>query len=376
MNDYPRHLPQRRIASLAPLFLSACTGAVPGAAAAPQVPDPVILSGLIVVGPEGPSSEPMDLALADGLITEIVPTGSRDWGESERIELNAHWATPAFVDSHVHLTYLSVASEMADGGVAAAVDLAAPQTSLQADFNVLDMVQSGPMITPIGGYPTQSWGSNGYGLECADSDAVEAAIRQLASEGAGVVKLPIGLGVELSDDQLTRAVAIADELGLPTVSHATSEAGAARAAAAGVDALAHMPTEALSDKTIQMWSTEAVIPTLRAFGGSSTTLENLRRLHEAGTTVLYGTDMGNLRTPGIVEVELLAMVSAGMSPLEVIGAGTWEPAEWWGLEPLGLLEAGRQASLIITDVNPIEEISALSQPTQVWIDGVRREGSR
>ena len=334
---------------------------------------PVVLTGLTVIGPDGAASEPMDLAMADGRISEIVPTGTQGWESTEQVDLNGHWAVPAFIDSHVHLAYLEVASEMADGGVAAAVDLAAPVSFFSTDTDAVDMIRSGPMITPVGGYPTQSWGSDGYGLECADADAVEAGIRTLAGLDAGVVKVPIGQGTELSDAQLERAVATASELGLPIVSHATTEEGAARAAAAGVGALAHTPTVSLSDDTVLAWSGGAVISTLRAFGGSSDTIQNLGRLHQAGSTVLYGTDMGNLQTPGIVEAELLAMQQAGMSPLQIIGSGTWVPAAWWGLGDLGTLESGKQASLLIVATNPLEDVGTLATPTQVWIDGSRRD---
>ena len=198
-------------------------------------------------------------------------------------------------------------------------------------------------------------------------------IGHLASLGAGVIKVPIGQGVELTDAQLTQAVESAAELGLPIVSHALSDEDTARAAAWGIHALAHTPTSSLSEATILAWSKGAVITTLRAFGGSATTLENLRQFHEAGATILYGTDMGNLRTPGIVESELQAMAQAGMTPLQIIAAGTWTPATWWGLETLGTLEVGNQASLLIVPNNPLDDASILASPSQVWIDGARRD---
>ena len=46
-----------------------------------------------------------------------------------------------------------------------------------------------------------------------------------------------------------------------------------------MDVLAHCPTSYLSDQTIELWSSRTIIPTLHAFGGSSTAVDNLRRFH-------------------------------------------------------------------------------------------------
>ena len=129
MDLHPARFYRRSAGLLALLTGSDCANAQPETASSSQHSASTVLSGLIVMGPEGVSSQPMDIALEDGLITGVVPTGSTDWGDVERVELAGHWATPAFIDSHVHLTYLAVSSEMADGGIAAAVDLAAPQTA-------------------------------------------------------------------------------------------------------------------------------------------------------------------------------------------------------------------------------------------------------
>ena len=57
----------------------------------------------------------------------------------------------------------------------------------------------------------------------------------------------------------------------------------------------------------------AVVSTLAAFGGSPAAVDNLRRLHAAGATVLYGTDLGNTR-------------DAGPSAEEPTPARYWNPA--------------------------------------------------
>jgi imidazolonepropionase-like amidohydrolase len=82
------------------------------------------------------------------------------------------------------------------------------------------------------------------------------------------------------------------------VAHALSDAAARRAADAGVDVLGHTPVEPLAESTIQAWRGRTVISTLAAFGGTPAAVTNLRRLRDAGVTVLYGTDLGTCAMRG------------------------------------------------------------------------------
>lgn len=311
-----------------------------------------------------------DVRVEDGTITaigELTPIA----GEKV-IDATGKWISAAFIDSHVHLLYLPEASEMAAGGVAAVVDLAAPTEIFTTSLAPLRLVAAGPMITAVQGYPTQSWGAGGYGRECADAAAAVAAVKQLHALGAGVIKLPITDGPQLDDAALAAAAAQAHELGLTVVSHALSDDQARRAAAAGVDVLAHTPTEALSVKTVQAWSGRTVISTLRAFGGSPTTLANLTALRAAGVTVLYGTDFGNTTTPGIDGGELMLLQAAGLTPQEIVTAGTSAPASRWpGLgAPLGAVAVGKDASVLLLAADPLVDPLTLASPTLVLIRGV------
>ena len=59
---------------------------------------------------------------------------------------------PTIVDSHVHLAFYQVADQLAEHGVRAAVDLAAPERALGKKYPLI-VIQSGPMLTRPGGYP-------------------------------------------------------------------------------------------------------------------------------------------------------------------------------------------------------------------------------
>jgi imidazolonepropionase-like amidohydrolase len=136
------------------------------------------------------------------------------------------------------------------------------------------------------------------------------------------------------------------------------------------DALAHTPTEALSDETIAVWSDRSVISTLAAFDKLSEPIRNVRRLRKAGATVLYATDMGYTISPGINPVELELLAKAGLSNQDIVEAGTTIPAKYWDFgNGLGSLSIGGAASFFILGQNPITDPANLSRLIAVYIDG-------
>jgi imidazolonepropionase-like amidohydrolase len=311
---------------------------------------------------------PADVEVADG---KIVAVGAVS-GDAFRVDVTGRWIVPAAIDSHVHLAYLPMVEEMADGGIAGAVDLAAPTSFLASDHGPVQVVAAGPMVTAVSGYPTQGWGRDGYGWEVATPAEAEAAVDALYAAGARVVKIPFDSGPSLADDTLAAAIGRAHALGMPVAAHALGDDDAARAAAAGADVLAHTPVEALSEGTITAWSGRAVVGTLGAFGGASTTRANLVALATAGATVLYGTDFGNTRTPGIDGREIGLMVEAGLSSDAILAAATSSPATYWHLDDLGAVAPGKAASLLVLARDPLVDPTVLAEPERVWIAGVER----
>ena len=309
----------------------------------------------------------VDVRIEDGRIRAV---GQVSHDGATVIDHSGRFLVPAFVDSHVHLAYLPAAPEMADGGVAAYVDWASPIEWLDRRPADLQGTASGPMITAEGGYPTQSWGRDGYGAECADVPSCVARVDAHLDAGAKVIKVPLAPGPRLSEEVLRAVVERAHARDALVGAHAFSDADAALAAAVGVDVLVHTPTGRLEDTTVAAWSGRWVISTLDAFGASDTTIDNLRRLREAGATVLYGTDFGNSRQAGIQAAEIAALERAGFDGAAILDAGTTAPASRFGFE-LGI-RPNSPASLLVLDADPRREPATLAQPREVWIAGQRR----
>tara|TARA_R110002167_G_scaffold167170_8_gene364330 strand:- start:281 stop:1624 length:1344 start_codon:yes stop_codon:yes gene_type:complete len=98
----------------------------------------------------------------------------------------------------------------------------------------------------------------------------------------------------------------------------------------------------------------------------------LKKLHKNGHGILLGSDAPQIfNVPGFsIHHEMEGMLNAGLSPLEVIRAGTLNSAIYFNREgSLGEIKEGFDADLIMVDANPLENIKALQQ-----ISGVMRQG--
>ena len=315
----------------------------------------------VVRGGVGPDGAVVEFGVVDG---RIVPSSEIASG-STVVELGGRVVVPAFIDSHAHLSYYDVAADLPRGGIAAAVDFAAPLRSFEVTYPI-PVRRAGPMLTSIGGYPTQSWGADGYGLELASVEEAPGAVDRLLAAGATFIKAPLLGTLGLSDEMLEAVVTRAHERGVRVAVHATSAVDAARAIQSDIDILAHTPTEALPEETLTAFGERCLVSTLAAFGGTAAQ-ENFRMLRARGALVLYGTDLGNTRVPGIQPNELQGLIGAGLSGAEIVRAGTSDPAEFWGFEELGTLDAGKRASFLVLDEDPTLNPLALATPhTIVW----------
>ena len=93
---------------------------------------------------------------------------------------------------------------------------------------------------------------------------------------------------------------------------------------------------------------------------------NLAKLNAAGVRITLGTD-GN--RPWAPHEEMLDMVSAGMTPMQVIVAATRNSAELLRLTDTGTLQAGKSADFIVLDANPLDDITNTRRISTVILRG-------
>ena len=298
----------------------------------------------------------------------IVAAGPRDPGlEGEDLLEVDGFLMPAVADRHVHIGLSDPASVLLRG-VTAVRDLAWPAERIfpLADASELPTYTgplvraAGPMLTAPGGYPTRDrWAPPGTGRELAGPDDARVAVKELASLGAAAIKVSLNAesGPTPTDGELAAICELAHEHDLPVTAHAQGSGQVERALGAGVDELAHTPwSERLSDDVLQTCAKRMrIVSTLDilSYGRDTpevrTALDNLRRFHAAGGTVIYGTDLGNGPIPpGIHTREAMLLAEAGLEFEEVLEAMIRAP-----------LEPGAPADLVSFAKSPLDDLAAL-----------------
>jgi len=273
---------------------------------------------------------------------------------------------PAFLDAHVHLAVAGeaalIARQEVRGGVAGVLDLGAPERMLPFQHAPLRIRWSGPLLTAPGGYPTQSWGKNGEGVELASAEDARTVVRRLAAAKTRFIKLALDPRFPLLAPEVARAAADeAHRAGLLVAAHALDADSVGRALDAGADVLAHTPVDPLPAALLARLAGKWVISTLHAFDALPARLAAIRA---AGARIAYGTDLGNGGTsPGIDEAELTLLEAAGVDP---VAAATSAAAALLSFPDLGSLAVGRAASLLAVRSLAPED---LAHPEWVMIDG-------
>ncbi|HEY0179201.1 MAG TPA: amidohydrolase family protein [Dokdonella sp.] len=128
------------------------------------------------------------------------------------------------------------------------------------------------------------------------------------------------------------------------------------------------------------WRAKALAPKARATNQAAlaTNLANLKRLHDAGVNIGFGTDSGAtpLRIPGFAEHRELALcVQAGLTPVEAIHLATAQAARLLALDDRGLIAPGKRADLLVVAGDPARRIEDVDRIEAVWQRGQRVAGA-
>ncbi|MBU7017697.1 MAG: amidohydrolase family protein [Theionarchaea archaeon] len=306
--------------------------------------------------------------------------------DAKIIDVKGATILPGFINAHVHHGYNRYNLRMwAQSGVTTVRDLGAnPQDSL---FSIRDsllkenqyarLVAAGPLVTVPDGYPLVPFGSRNFLIVTSPEDAL-IKVEELLDNGADIIKVAVESGQifdreipVLSYEELTAIVERAHERGIPVSAHVTSSQDLERALDGGVDDINHMVVTYLPDEFIQEMVDNNVywVPTLELWKGvdpslGNVAIENLNRFVSAGGCVALGTDYDGYTMTfdlGMPVKEIKWMLEAGMTPMDIIVAGTKNAAHVCNLEDeLGTLEVGKIADILVIDGNPLDDILVLT----------------
>ena len=266
---------------------------------------------------------------------------------------------------------------------------------------------SGQAISVTGGHGDV----NGYSSDvmktmtgtnvCNGADDCRRAVRQQVKEGADIIKITAtggvlsntsaGLEQQFTDEELSAIVEAAHAMGRKVTGHAHGKGGIEAALKAGIDSIEHgtylddesialfkekgatlVPT-VLAGVTVTGWTNEPWLPEAsrqKAAIIGPLMLDMLRRAHEGGVNVAYGTDTG-VSKHGDNALELGLMIEAGYTPEEALRAATVVAAEHVQMAAdIGTLEDGKYADIIAVDSDPLNDVTVMETVTFVMKGGV------
>jgi imidazolonepropionase-like amidohydrolase len=326
------------------------------------VAGPLVFRAPLWVG-DGTCYDDGRIVVEGGVVTAIGSAAQvdRPFGAEE---IDAGWVGPGLIDAHVHLAF-GDSDHVLAGGVVAVRDLGAPPADA-ARWRTLDaprVAVAGPLLTAPGGYPSRSWGSAGFAAFLDDADQATRLVTGLAAQ-VDVVKVALEprAGPVPAADVVAAVVVAAHDCGRRVTAHALTAAMVETALDAGVDELAHTPTELLPDELVARMAAAGttVVSTLQTFvagGDGRAALDNARALVAAGVAVRYGTDLGNAGTrPGADPRELALLAGE-------VGLGA-EAALRAATEPVRI---GAPAGLVALTGDPREDPGLWRRPVAVLV---------
>jgi len=356
-----------------------------------------LVGGLLIDGTGRDPIADATVLIEDGRIVAVGP------GEETQVPAGATVVDvgggailPGFINAHVHDAFdADKLQAWARSGVTTVCDLGVigrwtnlslrvfeERDTLNAEARNARLVAAGPLVTTVAGY-------GGYAVRSPEDARQKVA--GLIAGGADLIKIAIEDDLQnrkwpmLTLEEIEAIVETAHAAGLRVVAHISRSEHIGMALDAGVDSVAHGAVDTVSAdriaqmvdagmvwvQTLELWSCVARIHGVESWLAKVKT--NLSRFVAAGGRVALGTDFAGYVCDfelGMPMTEVRLMAEAGMTPMQIIEAGTRNSAAVFGLEAdLGTIEPGKIADLIVVDGNPLEDLETLTAVRWVLRDG-------
>ncbi|MEG1823903.1 MAG: amidohydrolase family protein [Cloacibacillus sp.] len=367
-----------------------------------------------------------DIYIEGNTINEVsINCGKHSFKADHAIDGTGKTALPGLIDLHVHLTWnggadpaedirhenseehllttVSSALKYLHAGITSVRDLGSPNdAALAVNQAILSGKFEGPRIFASGQSIIMTGGHDPFHGIMADGPwEVLKAVRAQVAKGASVIKISATGGVygriegegvddvELRQEEVDMIVDESHRRNVKVTAHAIGESGIRGCLQAGIDCIEHghcitedMAAE-MKRKNIALVPTFYIYqhlssnPNVPAYARkkASEIIERHRKAlkycYAAGITIGAGSDAGSPYSPhpSLIQ-ELYALAEGSMDNADVIKAATGNAAVILGAENnLGFTRSGYLADLILTEENPIENLSTLEKPSLVIKNG-------
>jgi len=380
-----------------------------------NVPSEIAITHVAVVDVKAGTIKPDMTVLIEGdRITAVRPSRNKESLSAKEIQVingRGKFLVPGFWDMHVHtdgderVLHLLLAN-----GITGIRDMAGDAAKLA---NARRRTASGELIAPrlifagpmLEGPPSQADDSTWI---IHSPEEARHAVDRLMALRVDFVKVHDGL----SRESYLAVAAASKEKGMSFVGHVPASMTPAEASNLGQKSIEHlefapkschalfeMAAEGASrnlpsgcdpqsfsellhrfarngtwlDPTIQSFQYWAPAQWNAIFSGFRELVPAIRQNH---VLILAGTDSSSVLEekgdpPGTsLHAELALLVDAGFTPSEALRAATWNPVLFLGLtDSLGTVEAGKTASMVLLEANPLQDISNTKRIAAVILEG-------
>jgi imidazolonepropionase-like amidohydrolase len=414
------------------LFTTACSQEVESPAA--QTTDATVFEGArVIVGDGSEPIEDGAFIVEGNRFTQVGRRGELAVpANAARVDLRGKTVMPTITDLHVHLLMYIPEGFVTFEPPGTLTDQDIREAFIdglrrQAYFGVGAILEigddDGRLVSELRQTPTpgaaivRDGGSGIRGTSATTEEDVRKAVREHAARQADFIKIYVDSGADRQNETLTPALygALLDEAnkqGRRVLAHIRYLEDAKGLLRAGLHGFAHgVRTREIDDELVALfkerpdvfltpnlpprgvmpdleWIRDAYTP--EAFKrivaevntGRSAIAFNLERPREP--FAIQAANLRRVKAEGVrlglatdsavgwsVHIEMEDMVVAGMTPAEVIVAATQTSAEILGLSDHGSVAAGKSASFIVLDANPLDDIRNTRRIADVYIRGTR-----
>ncbi|AXL91471.1 amidohydrolase [Streptomyces sp. CB09001] len=347
----------------------------------------------------------------------------------QEVDAAGGWVMPGLIDTHVHFYDVRAVSDpdsmrafeenelperlglFLDHGITTIKSVGDPTDGiLDTRARIAAGTLRGPRLLATGcgitgrdGHPAATvfrdnpWARERFTGEAGSVQEIRNLVHHLADHKADAIKLlsegacthsggprylwqnpafPDGVALErLPLDLLRAGIEAGHERGLRVTVHTTQQAAAREAIEAGADGLEHGVTvEPLTDHSLIDLMLERGItytPTLWIDDAHPDARDNLRKVAEAGVHIALGSDTfsgrGLFGANTLEEAEL--MRAAGMTPTQVLAAGTSGASRQCVRPDLGTVTPGKRADLLVLNADPTTDIRNVRDLRMVILNG-------